>query len=287
MSDWPSPTGIYRYEATDGKDGIQDTTVDSDSKGVSITPNATAGVEGSYATLINGTRFEGSRLILWVSENVGGTRTADDYLIDIAFQIGGTEYIVITDLLYAVSGIGVTAMLDIPLRIPKGTVLRARCSCGTASGVAINVSAMVCGSTFLSGYGGVSTYDSLGVVAGDTGTQLDPGATVNTFGSVVEFSSSTSFNYKGFFLSFGNNANSAISPAHTNLIQVMVGPSTERVIVPMIRSDQDTGTDGPRPSFSPFFPVWIPSGTRISMKTQSNGNTSSDRLIRVVMHCAR
>lgn len=100
------------------------------------------------------------------------------------------------------------------------------------------------------------------------GQTLTASATPHTKGTVVEISSGATRDWYGLHVMIMNDSVSATFI--TNLVDVLVGPSgSEQPIIPSI-----IGTHGISSnlggSWSYFWPVFIPGGTRVSARTQSN-----------------
>jgi hypothetical protein len=104
----------------------------TNSRGTSVTPGGSPGVEGSYAQLISAASNTVNASGLLVSISVGGLIR---YMVDIAVGAAGSEVIIAPNL-YAEGGVGLRQNFQyfLPISIPAGTRIAARAqSTGTAA----------------------------------------------------------------------------------------------------------------------------------------------------------
>jgi hypothetical protein len=109
--------------------------VGADDIPVTLTSGGTAGTKGSYTQLIASTAADAYCLWLWargVSASAGDGRC----LIDIAVGPSGSERIVLPDLNFgaAPATASMERQMGIPIYVPKGSRIAARCQRDTASG---------------------------------------------------------------------------------------------------------------------------------------------------------
>ena len=102
--------------------------------------------------------------------------------------------------------------------------------------------------------GGLSGYD----------TAITPSTSANTKGSWVEFDASTPFPTKDLSVSMGRGQTS-----NQWLLDVGIGAEGSEVVL-IANLMQQQGPDGREATFVYHFPLWIPSGTRLSVRGQIN-----------------
>lgn len=178
--------------------------------GVAVTGGA-SNTKGSWVTLVSATDRDWYGFGLAVCGNATTAAGTDSgALLDIGIGGAGSEVVLLPD--YLVGGrIGNTSAfltlpsgyppIFIPLFIPKGTRIAARCAGVTASivrGVALSgVSGASVPAAIFSGC------DTYGVTAASSkGTNLASNASANTFGTWTSIGSTTTRDYKGMLSSF-------------------------------------------------------------------------------------
>ena len=154
----------------------------------------------------------------------------------------------------------------LPLRVPKGSRISAALQAANASDT-VKVAIQGFTGTYL-GHTGFMRAVGYGVqTAGPSGgTTVTFGAN-DTMGSYTELTSSTAEDLVGVIITCGFDA--VISTNSEVLIDLALGPATERVIIPNIRGLENTSRDCVGPGWSTFYPVAIPSGTRIAIRGQT------------------
>jgi len=108
-------------------------------RGVTLTPNASANTMGSYAQLVASSSVDYMG-IMAAFDYQGGAFATQNWLVDIAIGAGGSEVVVVPQLFTGGGGanaFGCPVMPFIPLSIPAGTRIAARCQSSAASGAAI------------------------------------------------------------------------------------------------------------------------------------------------------
>lgn len=253
------------------------------SRGTSITANATANTKGNFTELIASTSFDATSLLVMLDD----ISSATDYLIDIAIGGAGSEVVVISNLIVTggTGSIVYGGHYLLPVNIPAGSRVSARCQASTGSAV-VRVSAQLFGS----GMGGAET---LGLVAtyGDNtatsgGTQVDPGGTANTKGSYVQIAASTTYPIRFLVIAIGNKLNN-IRSSQSWLMDVAIGGAgSETVILSNMAFNCSTSPDIITPQTYCMIPVNIPAGTRIAVRAQSDGIDATDRLFDVILYGA-
>lgn len=251
------------------------------SRGTTVTANGSNNVKGNYAELIAATAFEASFILIMLDDQVA----AVDYLIDIAVGAGGSEVIIASNLL-ATGGTGSIvygAHYMIPIKIPAGSRLAARCQCSTGSS-AIRVSALLFGGGFLAPetLSLVTTYGDNTADSG--GVSVDPGGTINTKGAYSQITASTTYQIRWLIIAIGNQLNN-VRTSQSWLIDIAVGAAaSEVVLLPNITLNCSTSPDIITPQTICMIPIKIPAGTRLSVRAQSDGNDATDRLFDVILY---
>ena len=204
------------------------------------------------------------------------------YLIDIGVGPAGSEVVVASNLCsghsqavspYRRQTKSVTWAL--PVHISKGSRIVCRMQSGaTANYLEFNILFF---STFFWGLG-FAGVESMGAnLADSSGTWVDPGATVTTYGAWTQFTAATPRAYVGLMI--GQTLESISRATNTWTLQVAIGASGSEVVVIdgwifACRSDDSD----PTPNSSPVFPIQIPQGTRLSVRLKSTIATASREL---------
>lgn len=209
--------------------------------------------------------------------------TQASFLVDIAVGGAGSEAVLVADVHWA----GVPdqpLFLNLPIGLPPGTRVSAR----AASDVALaNISAnlQVIGAGFDQAVPKCAAVTYGAVAADSGGTSVDPGATINTDGAWQEVTvpgTGTTLPHTGLSFFVGNQNNPAPAGA-TWLVDIGIGAAgSETQQVSNFRLVGTTaGNIGPTPS--PVYPVSIPLGSRIAVRTQCSTNDATDRLLDFVV----
>lgn len=274
--DWPASHSGNRYGAV----GV---VTSGNSSGTIVTAATTANtkVGAAWAALLpnpTDTPGDGIALTMFATSATVITR-----LVDIGIGASGSEKIIIPDLLYS-NGIADTpSIVYFPIRIPLGVRLAARMQASSGAS-AIIISAIVHSGvwsgpvprSYAVGYGATP--------ASSRGISVDPGATLNTKPATwTTIAAATTEAARGLVIGIGNQINLTRS-ATTWLLDIGIGAAgSERALIPnyMIRSNLSEMVE---PNFSPFFPVNIPAGSRISARCQCTSTTSPARLLDVMVY---
>lgn len=243
--------------------------------GTQITANAAANTKGVYAELIASTSFDYEGVMLEFGFVTGGV----EWLIDIAIGAGGSEQIVIADLHYTFATALSAPYLFVPLRIPAGSRISARCQSSTGGA-----------STWIMGHGIAKVTDPLsrvttyGAAAADSGgVSVDPGAVANTKGAYSQVVASTTYPIKHLILGFGINGDTARTSCRW-LVDIAIGASgSEQIIVPNLLLNAHLSSDDITPHFVEF-PCDIPAGVAISARAQCTTTTAGDRLFDIIVY---
>jgi hypothetical protein len=273
MADWPLTTSTY----------IDTTGTNLAQGGVSITPSATAHTKGSWVELTAATLFEYSRVTVQINRTV----SAANYHVDIGIGGAGAETVLIADL-----GFGGTATTtgwhatwwDFPIHVPKGSRLSSRCQSNIASGTATIVSIIGIGESFRTA-SGFSQVLCLGAVSATTrGVPINCGAAANTYGAWAEVSAATPNNISAVSINLPYDLNTAKTSGGYGL---EIGTGTAGNEVAIFSGWTFYGnvtTDVFLPVSSPTFPMFIPQGSRVSVRGRSSVTDATDRIFDVMLH---
>lgn len=245
----------------------------TNSIGTAVAPG-TANAKGSWVQLSAALDYDVAFVYISAMTKNGITNPVN-YALDIGIGASGSEVVVVPNL---ICPNGSNAFLgrqySIPLRIPAGTRVAARCQASNVSGT--NTNLYVCFSAFDSDYNGegITGYDAIGFVSASTkGTQLTGSGSSNTKGSYTQLISAAARDYAGFMLSLdqlgvGGGANDCYA------VDVAIGASSsEKDIVPNMVLSKDDQTEI---FLHSFLPLPILSGVRISSRYQSTDNNTAN-----------
>lgn len=245
-----------------------------------INSSASANVKGAYEAVYT-TVYDFDGLLVNFSP---ATLAVRDYLCDISIGAGGSETIILPNLLYSASTVYEYAPYYFPIHVPGGSVIRARTQCSTGSS-GHEIFFFGFGSSF-DGLSGCSRVEALGVNTADSGaTSVDPGGTTGVLGAWTQIAASTSFDYRYLIIAFGNQANGART-SMVGDVTIGVGAAAAEVnLIETVRFGAHSTTDNLLPHVYPPFPVSIPAGTRISARAVNySTNASPARLIDVALY---
>jgi hypothetical protein len=244
--------------------------------------SGTANTKGAWALLQGATTFDAVMALVQLSP--GGTNTLSIVSVDIGIGTNGSEVVLIPDLLLcrhdARAQLNAASYL-IPINIPAGTRISARCQSNvttdqsSASGNTVGVQLILFDGDFTqsSGGGGV---DAIGFSSSSTiGTAVTPNASANVKGSYAQLVASSSADYAGFLMAIDDGGSTSDHPVNM-LWDIAIGPGgQETIIVPnfyMLNGGfGGSPPGGQSPVTTPFFPIRIPSGTRIAARFQCDG----------------
>ncbi len=236
--------------------------------------NASANTKGSWVGVVASTSFEADALLVGMAQ-AGNTLT---HLVDFAVGGSGSEQIIAADILHGGHGRMMT-WAQLPVSIPAGSRIAARCQASTGSAqVQVRVVLIRQGLLGIPAGGRVAT---LGANTADSGgTQIDPGAVGNTYGSWVEISASTPDDIAALLPRIGNIANSAPTDSAANYYyDIGIGGAGSEVAIVdgfpfSVSSNGSYGGGGP----PIWLPVSIPAGSRIAARAKANVTDATDRL---------
>ncbi len=246
----------------------------STSSGTILATSASTNQYGAWTQIIASTTYDITHLLLsYTNFNTQGF----GFVIDIGAGPSGSETPIISELLFASTGVK-GGSLTIPVGpLKAGTRLAGRAASSSASDTPVlPFIGLDCG--FKTGPMGSGQYDTFGWAgAGSTiaGIQIDPGAVANTKGAWTQIVASTPHDLIGFFLGFDclQFVGGGTSVAAPQLVDIGLGAAgSEVVILPdvFVFSNPENFAWEVSPSFSGFVNMPIKAGTRIAARSQSS-----------------
>lgn len=250
------------------------------SDGTQITAAGSIDTKGSWVDLGGVTSFayEGFTVICMVN---GGT----DVLFDIGISDGTNRFVIAEDIEYAgrKQVDEQNLALHIPVHVPAGSQLSARCQSSTASD--FFRLHLIGHSANPGGYPGFSRAVKLFTVNGSRGTAIDPGGTANTKGSWTELIASCPADVGAIFGVVGFNGDVTRAATASMLLDIGIGAaSSEFVLVPDMSIAWEATWDGPNDVFFQPIGVNIPEGSRVAARAQCSLNTAGDRTVDLALY---
>ena len=237
-----------------------------------------ANTKGAYAQVVASTPYASSRLFIITEFASASLRF---FLLDIATGGAGAETVVVSNIALDSNSDNCTAgFIPISVDIPAGTRVSVRIQSNTTTqtvtlGVLLEDRA-------LASLANPSTY---GTDTGNSrGTQIDPGTTINTKGTYVQLSASTSsrIDVLALCLTIGVGA-TAITTGVRWMIDVATGGAgAETIVIPDITVVANSPADAIRPA-TLWFPISIPASTRLAVRCSCSLNTATVRLLCVTL----
>jgi len=253
------------------------------SLGTSVSPSSSANTKGSYAQLTASSPIDACLMIVEVTP---ASAALGAYAIDIAIGGAGSEVVIAPNLVVQNAfSLTIPHVFVVPVQIPAGTRIAARCQSATASDSAIAVTAQLFAGSF-SQMEGAAGVEAIGFVSASTqGTTIDAGGTANTKGAYVQLTASAARDYVGFFFVVDNlNANSSLS-SNAQLLDIAIGGAgSEVVIEPNYQIRRNNSGIAVLPPVSPIFAAPIPAGSRIAARSQSETNSSPSRSVGLTLY---
>lgn len=236
--------------------------------------NSTAHVKSSWSEVIASTPYDGS-----LSLSPAVVAWATGFLFDIGIGGAGSEVAILENVLADQCANYCNDHYRFPIIIPGGTRVSFRGQQARGGTNSVWVQFFI--SRVNSLIGGANLFQrsfSYGYNLSDSGgTQIDPGAVAWTWGSWTEISASIS-KIKAFSLLIANPDNVARSTNATWLLQVAIGAAGQEQIIAEWSVYNRSGLVI-RPVMSPLLNIQIPSGTRISVRAQSEVTATPNRYI--------
>lgn len=237
-----------------------------------ITSSASANTKGSWVELVASTGQACERMKI----DIRSTTDDETFLIDIGVGAAASESVVISNIQMWTNGPR-SATFTLPITIASGSRISARCQDSSGSGtidIAITYNED-------DSYGTSASNITIGSdTANSLGTEVDPGGTANTKGSWTELAASTSADIDYLVVMIHNTDNNNIGAVYRVFVDIGTGAAaSETVLVPNMYYTHENFEYG----FCSFHAIreTINSGTRVSVRAQSDGTDSTDRLVSV------
>lgn len=255
----------------------------SNSAGTIVTANASANTKGGWNQLIASSPFDASGFWVLAAALNGSTADNDNYVIDIGIGAALSEVAIAQNLAKAAGG---TLCLFIPLEIPAGQRISARCQCDFGGGpIQVAVRLVACAPNIVYPLAlGEQLFDTIDLT-GSLPKLINAPAVANTKSAWTQLVASTSRVCRKLIVGAGyeaNNTSPAAAPEHLYDIGIG-GAGSEVVLIPDLYQAIPMAT---RPGYSSFFydlDVDIPAGSRLSVRHQSPG-TTADYQLRIAMY---
>jgi hypothetical protein len=254
--------------------------VTASSLGTTLTSGG-ANTKGSYVELEDSTAADCDGVIVVI----GRTSDASDFMVDIATGAESSETDLIANLpIQSRSSVFTTSAYYIPVPISSGTRVSARCQSSTAGSDTCSVICYLVSFDTVHVDNDTTAIVTIGANTADTGgVEIDPGAMANTKGSYVEVKDSTAANTK-FIIPMVAGKGNAARTGGSWLLDIATGAAmSESVIIANLYFDAHTATDAILPQVYPPIPIEVASGTRLSVRAQSDITDATDRLLDVIL----
>ncbi len=266
MGDWPI--------LSDGGKPSQLGANTATSYGTAVAPSATAHTKGSWTQLA--ASIPGGSWLFINAGNTTGIATGFTWLLDLAIGAAGSEVVIVSDLVvvgqryHPFTG----NFYLLPLSVPPGVRLSARCQANSASQNSLYVTVMVLSPGFLPSATGAILNTMGAVEASTTGTSLTSGA-ANTKGAWVELAAATARRY--FWLNLAILDWNNESP---KLIDLGIGAAgSETVLMPNLFCQASATGGGSQQIVS--LPVNIPAGSRLAARFQ---DSAASKTLEIVLY---
>ena len=228
--------------------------------GTTVTASGSANTKGSWTQLIAASASD--CVMLGIMLCAGATQVA----VDIGVGGSGNEVVVIPNLMTTMGVVVSSDTTLVPLAIPAGTRIAARCASPTGSAtVAVALMLFDGGFAQMEGLAGA---DAIGFVGASTqGTAI--ALTNNAKGSYVQMIAATARDYLGFLVGI-DSQNGNAGAGHVVNLDIAVGGSGSEVIV--IPNHSISWWNGLLwGELTPFYSVAVPAGTRMAVRGASVG----------------
>lgn len=237
--------------------------------GTTVTSSSSPNTKGSYAT-IGTAGFQYSSFLLCIGNN-----SASRYRIDIAINTGGSDQIVVQDLyLDCTSSSSIAGNnYQIPVKIPSGASVKARCQAVVFGGQTLSI--LIVG--FAQDFPGMPGFS--GLLTGTDFTDTDPANAVTqtgqTFTAWTTIAASTASRASGLLI-YPSSAGDTSRTVSRVLIQIAKGGAGAEVTVASFLSGQISTAIAP--AVAGVFVADIPAGSRLSFRCQCSSNTAADSI---------
>jgi hypothetical protein len=217
--------------------------------------------------------------------SVPNSNFARDSLVDVAIGAGGSEVVVLSNLLASSpkSNIRHGPHGLFPIYIRRDTRVAARLQSSAASNTQEVWLTYLKVNPFPRIY---RTCETMGAATGDSGgTSIDPGGTINTKGAWTQMIASTSRRIRLLNLWLGNQNNTARTFCAWFIDIGVGGAGSEVVVWSDLRLDASANSDFIGSSLiNNLLPVDIPAGSRVAIRAQCDINDATDRLFDAALY---
>jgi hypothetical protein len=245
-------------------DGIVLASVFAPTGNTTITASSTTHTKGSWSQLVASTSAESSGLLLFASGNAV-TSTATSMLLDIGTGAAGSESVIVPDI--ALGGANGYRVL-IPIRIPSGVRVAARCQSAVASRT-VTIAPHLFSASFADRL--PTVLDSLGTIsATSAGTAMSGAA--NTW---VQVTASTAKDYQALILVPCSDATTGINGVVRLSLGIgAAGSETELAYIQNLQASTPALSDLAGNSAFSFGLAgrFIPAGTRVAVRHNISAN---------------
>jgi len=247
---------------------------------VRLTANVSANTKGVYVQLAASSAFTSNRVFVHVQL---AQETGRAYLLDIATGAGGSETVVVPNIITSSSGgsgFTGTGTYDIPLAIAASTRIAARIQSTTGSSVLDAALTLVAAGSYL----GIASFAAVSVNTGTSrGINVDPGGVADTKGAYSELIASSAAIYQALALCVTNGANATPATGVWAVDLATGAAASEVVLIPDIRFVCNAITTGVFMPRSYTFATYIAASTRLASRASCNFTDATDRLVDVAL----
>lgn len=247
-----------------------------------VTSGTPANTKGTIVQLVASTAFAATGLLIVVGQGSAADRS---HLFDVYVGGSGSEVPILENLLLASHQRG-TTYIHVPCNIPAGSRISAACQASTAAS-STQVRVMLLRGGLLGPSGG--RVITLGAVTADSGgTEIDSGATANTYGAWTQITAATTVGIAALQLrlGYGTNTGALFDAAIGNFLDIGVGSSGNEVAIvdgfPWATSGSVQTIGGGGPNI--WLPASIPAGSRVSVRARNNTADATDRKFDIVLY---
>lgn len=274
MGDWGGVEGSG-YITTDGQSG-------TNAYWAAATSSASANTKGDWLEVFSSSPFDANGLNI----SIGYATEGYSFLLDIGIGAAGSEVVIISNILYEVTGLGTRFLnndIFFPISIPNGSRVSIRIqSTGGSKVMSVGLS-LFSGGWNKQACSLVTTYGA--ATADSGGTSVDPGGTAHTEGAYTEITAATTNITRGFILASGGQLNTSRQWSEWLVDIAIGGAGSEVVIFPDLRlACESFSWSTMIPHFTQYIPLQIASGQRIAVRAKCSINDATDRLFDVVLY---
>jgi hypothetical protein len=243
--------------------------------------NVVAGnlVKGAYSELIASTTRAYNCFVLHIADDQARRQVG----YDIAIGGAGSEQVLVPDIRVRLDSLSGSFNTWVPIAIPRGVRVAVRGQGKDATNRNSKVGLTCSAIDWTSGIFG-SDAEQFGIAyTAVSGAAIDPGAVANTKGAYTQVAASTAKHWKGFILCVAHHDNASIGGDFRYLLDIAVGAAaSETVVIPNMHYAAGDFTDNIMDGLR-YIPFPIPSGSRISARSQCNQTDASDRVFHVTV----